>query len=353
MATLTETAYYTRKTIKWGIAALIVFFILKFALNILVDTWRNIHPPAPPPPTVAFGKLPVIKWPAKVTEGSPSAKLQFTLETIEGVPPTASATGTVFFIPKPTANLLSLSRANMLAQRLGFKGEPITESTTIYRWTEGKPFSTLRMDIVNSSFKITYDFAADNSVFSEKNLLLPTQAVNEIKTYLQSLGLLSPPLSEGTTRPSYWQLQGINLIPTTSLSEADALRIDLGRQDIMGLKLLSPSYPEELIYFIFSGSRDPNKHYLEISYKYWHIDLEQSATYPLITSAQAWEILKSGGGYLVSTPQNNQPVVIRKIYLAYYYADDYQNFLQPIFVFEGDQNFLGFVSAVSPDWVSQ
>lgn len=354
MSTLTETAYYTRKAINWGVVALVAILILKVVLNVATSAWQKIHPPPPPPPTVAFGKLPSIKFPPPEGETTPSARPSFILETIEGGPPVASSTGTVFFMSKKAPNLLSLIRARQFASQLGFKQEPQAESETTYRWQDSEnPLRTLRVDIITGNFKINYDYSADQTLFSEKNLPTGEQAVNEATNFLQNLGLYSPSLTNGETKVSYWQLVNNNFIQTTSISNADVVRVDLARENILGLKLFSPSPTQELIYFIFSGNRQAGKRVLEASYKFWEIESEQRATYPLKTAAQAWEELKGGGGFLAQVNPNVEKVVVRKIYLAYFYPEEYQNFLQPIFVFEGDQNFLGFVPAVSPAWTGQ
>ncbi|TSC53769.1 MAG: hypothetical protein LiPW16_308 [Microgenomates group bacterium LiPW_16] len=361
MATLTETAYYTRRAINWGIVLLLAILIAKVILNIVTTTWRKIHPPPPPPPTVAFGKLPPIKFPPPAGGASPSAKLNFTLETIEGKPPVASPTATVFFMPKPAPNLLSLTRARQFANRLGFKGEPQAESQTIYRWQdEQEPLRTVRIDIVDGNFQINYDYVAGLSVFAEKNLPTGEQAIAEAKNFLQNLGLYTPALAKGEVKISYWQLIGNNLIQTTSLANADAVRADLAREEILGLKLFPPNPSQELVHFIFSGSRQPTKRILKASYKFWEIETEQRATYPLKTSAQAWEELKNGGGFIARLQSpggeatgGQAKIIIRKIYLAYFYPEEHQNFLQPIFVFEGDPSFMAFIPAVSPAWVGQ
>lgn len=353
MATLTETAYYTRKAINWTILGLVAFLILRVLFGLAVSTWKKIFPPPPPPPTVAFGKLPPIKFPLPEGGASPSAKLNFTLETIEGGPPATSSTGTVFFMPKPEPNLLSLTRAKQLAGRMGFTGEPQSESPTIYRWQdERNPFKTLRIDIITGNFKIIYDYAQDLGLFAEKNLPTQGQAITEATTFLQNLGLFPSELENGQTQISYWQLVGNTLAQTTSLANADAVRVDFGRENILGMRLFPPNPSQELVYFLFSGSRESTKRILEASYKFWEIEEEQKATYPLKTSAQAWEELRGGGGYIANPPADGQDrVVVRKIYLAYFYSEEYQAFLQPIFVFEGDPNFLAFIPAVSPAWV--
>lgn len=352
MTTLTETAYYTRKAFNWGLIALGVLFIFKILFDLTLTTWKKIHPPAPPPPTVSFGKLPVLKFPPVENDVS-SLKLNFKLETIDGKTPTASSTGTVFFMPKPAPNLLSLNRAKQFAQKLGFTNEPQAENQILYKWQDKEiPQRILRVDIVNGNFKLSYDYGSDLTVFTEKDLPNQEKAMNEAVSYLQNLGLFFTSLEKGENKVSYYQLMGNNLILTTSLANADAVRIDLGRENLLGLTLLSVKHPQELINLVFSGSKQTKKRLIEFNYIFWKIEEEQSATYPLKTSVQAWEELKNGGGFIVRPPDDKQNAIIRKIYLAYFYPEEYQSFLQPIFVFEGDGNFLSFVPAVSSSWTA-
>jgi hypothetical protein len=61
--------------------------------------------------------------------------------------------------------------------------------------------------------------------------------------------------------------------------------------------------------------------------------------------------LKSGN-YWTAKDITDSNVTIRKMYLAYYEPTTLTNYLQPIFVFEGDNNFVAYVSAVTSKYVS-
>lgn len=349
MTTLTETAYYTRKAINWGIIGLIIFFILRFLFDSAINTWQRLHPPPPPPPTVAFGKLPALKLPEN---GSASTSLKFTLETIEGKPYIASTSAAVYFIPKPAPNLLALTRAKQFAGRLNFTNEPTTDNQIIFHFIDSiNPARYLDFNIVTNNFDLNYDYSSDVSLFNEKNLPSAAQAMQETKNFLQNFGLYSSALVAGEEKITYLALSGNNLLPATSYSEANAIRVDLGRANLEDLKLFPTNPQTELVYFIFSPSLDQTKKFLKISYKFWPVEIDQRATYPLKTAEAAWEELKNNKGYVALPPLSGNQVVVRKISLGYFYPDDYQPFLQPIYVFEGDPNFLGFVPAIDPIWV--
>ena len=73
-------------------------------------------------------------------------------------------------------------------------------------------------------------------------------------------------------------------------------------------------------------------------------------TYPLRDPRTAWNIIKSGEGYIASYDGEGQ-AVIRTVKLGYYDDFEEQEYLQPVYVFEGDNDFIGYVSALDPQYV--
>lgn len=350
MATLTETAYYTRRTINWAILAVIAYIILRIFWSIFIAVWLYFFPPKPPPPNFRFGKLPAVKFPEPTA--SPSAQLTFRLETIEGAVPAASDSSTVYFMPKPAANLLALTKTQEFAKRLGLNPKPVEETKAIYRFEDDTTLlRRLRYDIVSNNFILRYGFEQDTGLFSERSLPSVDAAVAEAKSMLQTFTLYVPDLVRGTNRVSFLKLVGDKLVSTTSLSQADAVRVDFFRQNAVGLKVFTP-YPDEgHVVFIFSGSKNSKKKVLQFAYTLWPIDYETTGTYALKTSSAAWEELQAGRGYIARTPVNAATsIVVRQVYLGYYDSFDPQMYLQPVFIFEGDNGFLAYIPAVTPDW---
>lgn len=353
MASLTETAYYTRRAINWIAIGVVAYIVLRIVWSIIITLYIALFPPKPPPPTNAFGKLPILKFASP--SSSPSGQLIFQLQTISGTVPEASATATVFFMPKPPANLLALNKAQDFAQRLDMDyNNPIQESKNIYRFNDPQfPARRLRYDIVSNNFILRYSFEADPGVFSQKDLPTASEAIAESRSLLQTYALYKDDFAEGNTIVSYLKLSGVNLIKTSSLSQSDAVRVDFFRKSIDGMPLLTPNADEAPVSIIFSGSRDAGKRLIQFAYNYWPIDYTASATYALKTSQAAWSELQGGGGAVVRYPQKGGKPVVRNIYLAYYDSFEPQTYLQPIFVFEGDDGFLAYVQAVDLQWISQ
>ena len=350
MATLTETAYYTRRAINWFILFVIAYFILRAFWSLAAFAWVTFFPPKPVPPNHAFGKLPVLSFPKSA---SPSAEVTFTLETIEGGVPTASNSAIVYFMPKSPANLLALSRTQDFAERLGFNPQPIPETKSIYRFNDTEVPRRLRYDIVSNNFIIRYAFEEDGTLFTARDFPTQEAAMNETKSILQTYKLSVDDLAQGDMIVSFLRLSGNALVPTTSISQGDAVRVDIFRRPVLGIPVVTPYLDEAPVSFIFSGSRDSKKRIIQLAYTYWPIDYETTATYMLKPTTQAYEELTSGKGYVLKYPTRGTTVTVRTVRIAYYDSFDPQTYLQPIFIFEGDDGFLGYVAAIASEWTEQ
>lgn len=352
MATLTQTAYYTRKTFKLGIILLVSFFVLKTSLKTGIKIWRKFNPPPPPAPTVDFGKLPKIDFPEQKLPENLS-KLNFRLETISGSLPTFSQRVNVYFMPKRGSNYMNLERATLKAKSMGFLDQPKEIGPTTYQWvTQTTPETTLEMDINTGSFHLRYQYENDQELLTSKHLPSNQEAAQEAKNFLVTNGFLADDLTEGSAEFDYLRFVYPNLVPTASLSDADFVRTNLFRTNLGDFKIFPPNPKKSLISFLFSGSRTANKRIVEIDYTHFPIEKQSFGTYPLKPINQAWSELQTGKGHIANLGQNeNGNVVIREVYLAYYDSQKPQTYLQPIYVFGGDKNFFGYVSAIDPKWM--
>lgn len=349
MSSLTETAYYTRRTINWIILGIFGYIILRMFFGILIMLWAVIFPPKAPPPNHAFGKLPALTFPA---QASPSGQLVFQLETIQGAVPKASESATVYLMPKSAPNLLALTKTQDFAKKLLFDPTPIQESKNIYRFNDPEfILRKLRYDIVSNNFIVRYNFEQDLSIFVDKHLPLNDSAKQEVLNMLESYSLQKDDLDEENGTITYLKLNGDRLIPTTSLSQSDAIRIDVFRKPIGEMRVFTPIPDEAPVSVILSGSEMIKRRIIQFAYSYWPVDYETTATYSLKTSTQAWDELQQGLGYIARYPKDTSTALVRSVFLGYYDSFDPQTYLQPIFVFEGDNGFMGYVPAVNPLWI--
>jgi len=352
MTTLTETAYKTRKFINYAILTVIAYILLRIFWSIFSSVFMTLFPPKAPPPNHAFGKLPALKFPTPIA--SPTAQLTFQLETIEGSVPRASESATVYFMPKNPPNLLALTKATEFSRRLEFVKDPIQETKNIYRWEDADaPLRMLRYDIVYKNFILRYQFEKDMGLFSERTVPVEQVAKSEAKNILQTYNLNQKDYENGSAIVQYLKLVGDKLVKTTSLNQSDSIRIDYFRAPIGDMPVVS-AYPDEgLISFVFSGSKNTKKRILQFAYTYWPVDYVTTATYGLKPSSTAWSELQSGRGYIARYSTKDTVALVRKVYLGYYESIDPQTYMQPVFVFEGDDGFLAYVSAVAPPWIEE
>jgi len=89
-----------------------------------------------------------------------------------------------------------------------------------------------------------------------------------------------------------------------------------------------------------------------MDYFYRQVDYLNFETYPLRTAKSAWNLVQSGDAYVLNG-KGLKEAVVREVELAYYDSFDEQKYLQPIYVFKGDNNFMAFVPAVSANYLSR
>ncbi len=344
MSSLTETAYYTRKGLKFGAIFLVVFLLLR---AIFIQAVKVLTPPPPPPtPSVCFGKIPAIKFP----DSTANPPFYPRLETLDNQLPSLPNMVNLYFIPKQSFNLFTLERAKNWANQLGFLGEPETigESVQVYK-TPNLPTTTLKLNIIYENFSLVYDYQSDFTLIGLKNSPGKEQAISEARGFFQRTGVLTPDLANGSQDVVFLKYNPPNLEPAIAPSEADFTRVNFFRQNLNEIKVLPPNPQKSLVSVLISGSSDPQKRILEVNYTHFQISETDACTYPLKSVEQAWQEVKDNKLFLANFGQNyDGQVVIKEIYLAYFDPPDEQNFLLPIYVFEGDRDFLGYVGALDP-----
>jgi len=350
--TLTETARVVRKIIKYGAISLIALIILIPTIKASIRYWNKLHPAPPPPPDVAFGKLPAIEF-GKNSQVIPN-NLQFRLQTIEGTLPNLDNQTKVYFIPTLGSKFFDEEKTRQKARILGFPLEAQKINPTQFIFINPQTKAKLQIDTINNNFEINFPYQEDQS-FTNFPAPNQTQALNELKNLLSRAQLWPKDVDETKTQSIFLRYQPAEnkFIAVPSLSEAQLIQVNLFRANKNGLPIL-PSHPNEAnISFIISQNNEVGKKIIKGRYIYYPINYDHWATYPLKSPNIAWEELKTGKAYIANLGNNSnqKPIIIRRIYLAYFDPDTAQNFLQPIFVFEGDNEFLAYLPAIDSTWV--
>lgn len=353
-ASLTQTAIVTRKIIRYGIYFVIFLIVGSILLNTGKKVYRRFFPEPPPEATVEFGRLPSIAFPTK--KGLP--QLTLNLELTEGNFPELSQQAKIYFMPKPAASLLGLEDAQDKAKSFSFSSQPEQVSQAVYRFNHRRAPATMEFNIVTGAFSISYDLTKDPGLLD----LRPPAAEVATKTVTSALSnadLLSEDLTGPTSHEylvphEFLQTDGTPFVTALSRSDANFVRINLFRRDYDGLPSLTPNPQRANVWFMVSGASERDKQIFAGEYRYFPVDQNEYATYPLKTAEAAWEELIAGGGYIAALGTNEAGnVTVRKVSLAYYDPGVPSDFFQPVLVFEGDGGFTAYIPAVSPEYYGE
>jgi hypothetical protein len=350
MTSLTQIAITTRKVIRYGIFFIIFLIIGRILLGTGISIYRKVFPPALPPPTIKFGKLTKIPFPANST----SAKLTYVLETPQGGLPTDISTqAKVYFMPKTSPNLLSLDAAKVEAEELGFGSDPQQVSDTIYKFTNTNGFSALQMNIITGTFSISYNLAADKSPLNRKPPIAEV-AASEFRSILSSANILPADLT-GQTTSKFLKLTSGQLVTALSLSESDVVKVNLFRKNYDNLPAVTGIPDQANVWAMITGAAGRDQQIIAAEYHYHKVDESQFSTYPIKTPAEAFSELQNGQAFIASLGLNKDgdTLKIRRVYLAYFDPDTETDFYQPVYVFEGDNGFIAYLPAVTSTYYGQ
>jgi hypothetical protein len=341
-ATLSETAYYTRRGVKIAAIGLSVYLVLTIF-------WRLIKPlifkpPPPEPPGQELGLIPALEFPDQ--PGLP--QLEYALQTPEGdQPPTDFPDRLkVFTLRVPQPEYLDLEQSTDIADKLGFKNPPQMVSPTLYRWRRTDKFpGSLVMNIVTQSLDLVNDWQTDQQLLENRRALDPGKLLSDLVRYLQNGHLYNEDFKNGHQEYLYYQYLEGQLIPVPSQSQADLIQVNFFRQDVNELPVVQLDSQHPLVWALVTSAQDYNKFIAEVHYRYQEIG-EKSGDYPILTGDVAWQQFTEGKGYVVNLGSNQGQVIIRDISLAYYEPREPEAYLHPVYVFKGDNDFLGFLPAL-------
>jgi hypothetical protein len=349
MTSLTRAAYLTKQISIFGVIIVGILIGLWIFWGLGKSIWRSINPPPTPAPTVTFGQLPPLDF-----SGAPfatsSARISYEIETIEGKIPQLQSQVKVFKVNQPPPSVLSGEKAREKAVRLGFAPSPQPLSDRIYLFKDSQISGrTLTIDIVTGSFTITSDLYQFPELISLTGQIRPQDAFELAKNFLRNNNITISDLPDEKIQTKLLRLEGQDLVEAKSIGETQVVRVDFYRQDLDKLPILPLEKDKANIWVLVSPLKDPKKKIVGASYTYWPVDVQAWATYPLKSSQEAFEELQLGQGVVVSA--KGPVVTLRKIYLSYLETKTVPFFFQPVFVFDGDDGFRAFVSAVQKAWV--
>ena len=366
MASLTQTSISARKAIRYFIYFVVIVIIIRISYSVVTYLYERFKPNPTPPPTLEFGNLPKLPFPD--TNNDSYNNLSYELDILDESTKIFPGQVDVFFMPKTASGIQVLDQGKGKAQRLGFSPDGIELVETVYRFQAINKPASLTLNLVTGEFSIAYDYQLSPQVFSTPPIV-DAAAVTRIKEYLTNAGTLPADIRQGATSQEYLAVSQGTLVPVASLSQANAVKVNLFRkapesttkaaatpgeeppsaESKETLPTVTETFNEANIWFVLANNTGE---IIRGEYKYFPIEAGTSGTYPIKTFDEAWEEFRNGKGYLANPGsfQKGETVFITKTYLAYYDPGKYYEFFQPVIVFEADNGFAGYVPAVSNEY---
>jgi len=349
MTSLTRTAYLTKQVLFFGVIIIGILIGLRIFWGLSKQILRSIFPQPTPTPTVSFGQLPPIDF-SGVSFATSSAKISYQIETVEGKIPKLPTQAKVFKVNQSPPSILSGEKAKQKAARLGFSSIPKQLSDRLYVFQDNEINGrTLTMDIVTGSFFITLDLYNIPEIISSTGQLRPQSAIEIAKKFLKDNISQTYDFPDSKIQTTLLKFEGRDLKEAKSIGETQLIRVDFYRQDLEKLPILPLEKDKANTWILVSPLKEVKKQIVGVNFTYWPVNTKMWATYPLKTSQEAFEELQQGKGKIISL--KGPIITIRKIYLAYLETRAAPEFLQPVFVFDGDDNFRAVVPAIQKMWI--
>lgn len=358
--------------------------VLLFQLGVIIK--NLLFPPKIQPPNFKYDKLQAIQFPKNAT----TQPLTYTINTVTGELPELSDRLNVYPIVQAQPNFLNLNKAKEKVGILGFtsdEGTVLPEKALgngLYQWTEDTSMKRqMTFNIVTFDFLFESNYLSSLTVLEAKSLSTEARAMNLTKTWLESIALLPEDIDMDkttnplktvsyTTYPQLFAIRNGTLTRTSSLANAQIIRVNLYQKDLayelntglpdltgkitktpITVPLLYPNPPySTMSFWIGSGQLGPQIVTADFTHQTIDFTPDADATYLLKTPQVAFEELKNGKAYIAAYDETKPTTIkITNIYLAYYLGEIPQKYLMPIIVFEGENGFFAYVSAITDDWI--
>ncbi|MSU26255.1 MAG: hypothetical protein EXS44_03275 [Candidatus Levybacteria bacterium] len=341
MITLHSVAEKIKKISKYVAIIFTALIFTIWIIPIVKQAKENLFPAPPMPPTVSFGKLPPIIFP-KINE---KKTYTYNIETLSGKLPQLPITTKVHTIINPMQSLLLLKKSIRDANSVNFTSSPIYISELEYKWdNKNNPKQSLFLNILYRNFTITNN-NSDILDPLEKTKPSRDESIKAVQLLVNSLNHNSTDIDYTKTNYTYYKIENNIPMEIKNTANMQLIKINLFQNKINNLPIYYENPPYSTMNFLI----DKNNEIL--SGEFFHYSpKEENATYPIKLAELAFEELKKGKAYIPYYGKVNK-ILIRNIFLAYYLGKENQQYIQPIIVFEGDDNFFAYVSAVSDEWV--
>ncbi|MCS7093013.1 MAG: hypothetical protein NZL96_01060 [Patescibacteria group bacterium] len=345
---LTEFSYYIRRVLPVAIIFVLLIFTISYFINFYLRYLENNKPKPVIAPKI-FGKI----RPPQIKNATSSGYFSFLLDTIEGQPITTTDSARVYFVPKPAVRFGYREKILLMAKTLGFDVEKtpysLVDNIAIFE-DENR---SLEINITNFNFK--YESFPDRNLIATSTALFPSEREIENKAidFLKRINRYPDELAKGMIRLIYIKYDPVfqDFVEVKNREEANVVEVDFYRQNINERPVFSPSFFKSQNYVIMTFNEEIDYEVIKAQVAFFERSDSQYDLYPIKSADLAWEELIKGKGKVVAATEGQREVAIKKIDLGYYDFDSYQSFLQPVYLFLGDNNFAAYVEAIPDQWL--
>src|SRR3990167_2370951 len=324
MATLSQTSEISKKAFVGGlvVVGLIFLSILTFRFGLTV---KNMLFPLPPPAsTVAFSKISKLD----ISEGvKPPEKIDYKVETISGGLPKLAHEIKVFKIDPPRPSFGDLERTKAQVANADYRKEPesVMDRTAIFRNSRNPDF-VLTINITSGNFVMGSNYLNKQELLNVRPSSME-EAIETARDFLNKLRVDLSLINEKDPKNQLLKFENGSLDEAVSLSSANFVKVLFSRQPINEVKVIKAKL----------AMQDIAKH--------------KFSTYPLKEVGQAFEELKNGKAAF-NKEIDGTVFPVREVEIVYLETENYQPYLQPVYLFKSDNNLDAYVPAVDENWIS-
>ena len=349
--TLTEVSYYGRRFFPlfliFFLIILIFFYLFKIIFFYSVPNQKQsvyLNP--------LFGK---ISRPKINETATSSGKIDYIMDNVEGRPITATESAKVYYLPPTTPRFGYREKIYLIAKILGFDTEKIKHKLDNKEAIFNDGSKELRIDISNYNFSFEQKFTKDESIFTNTIIPSSTEIENKAISYLTAVGRYPDELAKGNRNIVYFSYNPDTnqMIPTQNINDANVVEVDFYRSNLEDFSVVSPRYFNSQNYVVMVFD-DTSYKILRAQINFFEKSEDQTGIYPIKTGDQAFEDLVNAKAVIVSNlDKDKKSITIKKMFMSYLEPDIYQDYLQPVYVFLGENNFVAYVPAIRADYLTE
>lgn len=341
----------TRTILKWAAIGIGVVILIVFLSRGIIALKNTFFPEPPVPPSVGFGKLPPFELPQNVVSGD----FTYTLDTISGFLPAFADRAKVYKTVTKTTSLLDLERARGKISRMNFDvktpGKVIEKSLSPvqYTWTETDgSLRSITMNTLTNTFSLVSPFLSDPLLADSTVTFTEEQAKENVQKFFSNSELLPSEIDPELTKVTLLSVSNKTLTPAKKLETTQLMRVDFYQKNRDDVPFVYSYPPKTNISALIDGGGFQGK-IVQANYFYQELS-DISETYPIKSSSDAFEELKQGKAYIASHTGTNNTIKIKQISLAYFLPNTESEYIYPVIVFTGSDDFIAYLPAILSTW---